>query len=149
MQNNPVDARGAHVARRSCVERLLRAIGYPDRAPEAALSFTLLVDGVEIVASEEGGMLRLVCRLTDDAAHLPRLAEYAAGRLLREDAVLAFDQRSGAAILWREVDGSADERTLQRAFEEFADSCDWWRERIDMQGGAQEASVFPEMMIRP
>ena len=28
-------------------------IGYPDRAPEAALSFTLLVDGVEIVASEE------------------------------------------------------------------------------------------------
>ena len=94
-------------------------------------------------------MLRLVCRLTDDAAHLPRLAEYAAGRLLREDAVLAFDQRSGAAILWREVDGSADERTLQRAFEEFADSCDWWRERIDMQGGAQEASVFPEMMIRP
>ena len=149
MQNNPVDARGAHVARRSCVERLLRVIGYPDRAPEAALSFTLLVDGVEIVASEEGGMLRLVCRLTDDAAHLPRLAEYAAGRLLREDAVLAFDQRSGAAILWREVDGSADERTLQRAFEEFADSCDWWRERIDMQGGAQEASVFPEMMIRP
>lgn len=149
MQNNPVDARGAHVARRSCVERLLRAIGYPDRAPEAALSFTLLVDGVEIVASEEGGMLRLVCRLTDDAAHLPRLAEYAAGRLLREDAVLAFDQRSGAAILWREVDGAADERTLQRAFEEFADSCDWWRERIDMQGGAQEASVFPEMMIRP
>ena len=149
MQNNPVDARGAHAARRSCIERLLRAIGYPDRAPEAALSFTLLVDGVEIVASEEGGMLRLVCRLTDDAAHLPRLAEYAAGRLLREDAVLAFDQRSGAAILWREVDGSADERTLQRAFEEFADSCDWWRERIDMQGGAQEASVFPEMMIRP
>jgi hypothetical protein len=149
MQNNPVDARGAHVGRRSCVERLLRAIGYPDRAPEAALSFTLLVDGVEIVASEEGGMLRLVCRLTDDAAHLPRLAEYAAGRMLREDAVLAFDQRSGAAILWREVDGSADERTLQRAFEEFADSCDWWRERIDMQGGAQEAPVFPEMMIRP
>jgi hypothetical protein len=149
MQSISADARGAHVARRSCVERLLRAIGYPDRAPEAALSFTLLVDGVEIVASEEDGRLRLVCRLTDDAAHLPRLAEYAAGRMLREDAVLAFDQRSGAAILWREVDGSADERTLQRAFEDFADSCDWWRERIAAQSGDQEAPAFPEMMIRP
>jgi hypothetical protein len=69
--------------------------------------------------------------------------------MLREDAVLAFDQRSGAAILWREVDGSADERTLQRAFENFADSCDWWRERIAAQSGDQEAPAFPEMMIRP
>ena len=76
MQSISADARGAHVARRSCVERLLRAIGYPDRAPEAALSFTLLVDGVEIVASEEDGRLRLVCRLTDDAAHLPRSASH-------------------------------------------------------------------------
>ena len=52
MQNISADARGAHVARCSCVERLLRAIGYPDRAPEAALSFTLLVDEIK---DEDGG----------------------------------------------------------------------------------------------
>ncbi len=149
MQNNPADARGAHVARRSCVERLLRAIGYPDRAPEAALSFTLLVDGVEIAASEEGGMLRLSCRLTDDAAHLPRLAEYAAGRMLREDAALAYDPKSESAFLWLEVDGGSGDAALRRAFEDFADSCEWWRDRLDPHGGADDAPAFPEMMIRP
>ena len=94
-------------------------------------------------------MLRLVYRLTDDAAHLPRLAEYAAGRMLREDAVLAFDPKSDAAFLWREIDGGSDSLALRLCFEEFADSCEWWRERLEVHGGAADAPEFPEMMIRP
>lgn len=129
------------------VERLLAAIGYPVRAPEAAHSFSLLVDGGEILASVEGDALRLTCRLTDDAAQLPRLAEYAAGRMLREDAALACD--ASGAFLWQDVDCGADERTMQRFFESFADSCDWWRSRLETRPGVEATPAFPEMMIRP
>ena len=129
------------------VGRLLAAIGYPVRAPEGALSFTLLVDGVEIVASEEAGALRLTCRLTDDASQVPRLAAYAAGRLLRENAVLACDGRG--AFLWREVDGGTEAPALRRVFEDFADSCDWWRARLETQPDAEGAPAPSEMLIRP
>ena len=129
------------------VDRLLTAIGYPDRAPRGALLFTLLVDGAEIVASVEGGSLRLTCRLAGDSAQLPRLAEYAAGRMLREDAVLACDP--SGAFLWRDFNGGADRRTLRRGFEDFADSCDWWRARLEPRSENEESSSFPEMTIRP
>ena len=129
------------------VGRLLAAIGYPVRAPEGVLSFTLLVDGVEVVASEEAGALRLACRLTDDASQLPRLAEYAAGRLLREEAALACDGHG--AFLWREVDGGAEPSALRRVFEDFADSCDWWRARLESQPDGDGAPAPSEMMIRP
>ncbi len=136
------------------VERLLAAIGYPVRAPEAARSFTLLVDGLEISANVVGKSLRLSYRLTDDAVQLPRLAAYSAGRMLIEDAVLAFGSlddghTSNAAFLWQELDGEADAHELRRFFELFADSCDWWRSRVDGQSGASEAPAFPEVMIRP
>lgn len=146
MQATNSDARSAHVVRRSHVERLLDAVGYPVQAPEAAQSFTLLVDGGEIVASEAGGSLRLMCRLTDDAAELPRLAGFSAGRMLLEDAVLSCDQTG--AFLWQDIDGGADEWALRRGFESFADSCDWWRARLG-QDGDEHAPQFPEMMIRP
>ena len=94
-------------------------------------------------------MLRLVCRLTDDTALLPRMAEYAAGRMLRENAVPAYDPKSDSAFLWMELDGGSDDAELRRVFEDFADSCEWWRDRLGSQGDAADAPVPPEMMIRP
>ena len=130
------------------IERLTEAIGYPERVPAGAASFTLQVDGGEIQASETGNALRLVCRLTDDAAQFPRLAEYAAGRMLREDAALACDQEG--AFLWQETSATGDAQALQGAFETFCDSCDWWRARVLSDSDGNDIGQSPdEMRILP
>lgn len=159
------------------IERLIEAIDYLERAPGGAASFVLQVDGGEIAATETDGKLRLVCRLTDDAdatsASLPRLAEYAAGRIMREEATLAFGsldvwtfgrlegspaplsskhpnaQTSQTCFLWREIPAGADAHTLRRAFEAFCDSCDWWRARLGADGGGGDAIAANEMRILP
>ncbi|MBQ8124999.1 MAG: hypothetical protein IJ173_03835 [Kiritimatiellae bacterium] len=132
----------------NAIDSLLNAIGYPERAPDGAVSFTLQVDGGEIVATEAGDALRLVCRLTDDAAELPRLAGYAAGRFLREAATLACD-RDGA-FLWQAADPQAEPDGGRRFFETFCDSCDWWRARLEanMDRG-DDAPPHNEMRILP
>lgn len=129
--------------------RLLAAIDYPERPATGAAAVPLLVDGGMIVAEDVGGRLRLVCRLTDDADDLPRLAAYAAGRMLREDAVLAGD--AAGAFLWQEAPAGADAHRLRRLFEAFADSCDWWRARVEARRSADASSdsPFSEMIIRP
>ena len=128
------------------LESFLKSIGYPERPGADASSFTLQVDGGEIVAVQTGSALRLVCRLTNDAAELPRLAGYAAGRLLREAATLACD-RDGA-FLWQEADLRAEPDGGRRLFETFCDSCDWWRARLEVQGD-KPAEESETMMIRP
>lgn len=133
-------------AARSALEFFLKSIDYPEDAPAGATSFVLQVDGGEIAARSTGAAVRLVCRLTDDAANLPRLAEYAAGRMLREDATLACDREG--AFLWQETSETSDAHALRRLFETFCDSCDWWRARLNPEGDAH-APQFPEMMIRP
>jgi len=147
----------------TAVERLIEAIGYPEKAPEGALSFTLLVDGGEIFAEETAGRLRLLCRLTDDETLLPSLACYAPGRMLREPAILAYGQSGNAptvqtsnhptpsAFLWQDVPANADGHDFMRLFETFANSCDWWRERIGQDsGGGETPEAEPEtMMILP
>ncbi len=151
---------------KTATERFLEAIGYPERAPDGALSFTLQVDGGEIVVLEDGGRLRLVCRLTDDDSALPTLARFAAGRMLREDAMLAFGTMDGAgsaapsqsnatpngptAFLWQDTGADADAHAMRRLFETFADSCDWWRTRTEeLRGNVAAAAPEMEMMIRP
>lgn len=129
----------------TAVDRLLDAIGYPERASAGAASFMLQVDGGEIVASVAADALRLVCLLAGDASELPRLAGYAAGRMLREDAALAWGDVG--AFLWQEVPAAADAHALRRFFETFCDSCDWWRERLD--GGRDEPAAAETMVIRP
>lgn len=131
------------------ITRLLAAIDYPERPATDAAAVPLLVDGGTIVAEDVGGRLRLVCRLTDDADDLPRLAVYAAGRMLREDAVLAGD--AAGAFLWQEAPAGADAHRLRRLFEAFADSCDWWRARVEARrpADASSDSPFSEMIIRP
>ncbi len=132
----------------SPIEHLLTAIGYPSKASDGALSFTLLVDDGEVLVRREGGRLFLTRALTGDPAALPRLASFAPGRMLREEAVLAADPTAdGVVFLWQDAPETADARALQRFFETFCDSCDWWLDRIREQN--EPAPEIPPMMIRP
>ena len=131
---------------RTAIERLAEAIGYPDRMPEGALAATLRVDSAEVSAAIMGDRLVLSQRLTDEVDKLPALAGYAAGRMLREEAVLAYGD--GAAFLWQDAPTNAGEQALMRLFESFMDSCDWWRARVEVPR-AEGKSEFSEMLIRP
>lgn len=107
------------------VQRLCELIGYPKRAPEGALSFGFLVDGEVIEARQVGGALLLVWRFPEKAP-VQRLAELAPGRILREEAVLAWDAPSKRVILWQTSAKGADDRSLVTTFQSFLDSRDWW-----------------------
>ena len=131
---------------KTVIERMAEAVGYPDKMPDGTLAAMLRVDGAEISAVATGDRIVLSQRLTEDADKLPALVGYAAGRMLREEAVLAYGD--GAAFLWQDAPANASDSALVRLFESFTDSCDWWRARVE---GSREADrpEFPEMMIRP
>ena len=133
---------------KTSVGRLMDVIGYPERVPEGAASFTFRVDGMEILAEERDGRLVLSRILTDSDELLPALAGYAAGRILREEAVLAAERNTGGAFLWQDAPATADAKSLVRLFETFLDSCDWWRSRVSGDT-ANMSEPAPEMMIRP
>lgn len=129
--------------------RLLKAIGYPAELPPGASSLSLVVDGSEMTLSERDGYLVLVKvlrRPDGEPVDVAALAGYAVGRLLKEEAVLAWDPTEETAILWQEVPVTAPDDVLRRFFEVFATSCDWWMARLDE---AQVAERVPEMMILP
>lgn len=140
------------------IARLAKAIGYPQEVPAEAESFDFLVDGEVINVScsaagvralpsaTEGALLVFQTVLTEDEEVAGRLTMYAAGRLMKETAVLAWDPEKRAAILWERVkrSGEGEER---RAFESFCESADWWRERVKEEG--REVRGAPAMMIRP
>lgn len=134
------------LGRPRAVERLLAAIEYPERVPNADGPFTLRVDGKEMLAEESAGRIVLSHVLTDDDSLIPTLAAYAAGRMLREDATLAYGKQS--AFLWQDAPADAGDRILVRLFETFADSCDWWRARVDERGKVGELEIS-EAVIRP
>ena len=75
---------------RNAADRLLMVIGYPERIPNTDELFTLRVDGKEVFVEEAAGRIVLSIILTEDASMIPELAAYAAGRMLREEATLAF-----------------------------------------------------------
>ena len=125
----------------------------------AAVPFTLRVDGAEIFAEELSGRLVLSCVLSDDESILPTLAAYAAGRMLKEDATLAYGIVGSAAdhpadgqlgnrvFLWQDVAVDAGASALRRLFESFLDSCDWWRMRVDALRGGDEAVANQDTMV--
>lgn len=128
------------------LEYFLKAIGYPDRAPEGSVSFTLRVDGREMLVENTAGRIVLSHILTEDGSLFPTLAACAAGRILREDATLAYGRSS--AFLWQDAPADADDRAFVRLFESFADSCDWWRARVDERGKVGSVEIS-EAVIRP
>ena len=95
--------------------------------------------------AEAGGRIVLSHVLTEDASQLPALVSYAPGRMLREDATLAHGEHS--AFLWQDAPADADARAMVRLFETFADSCDWWRARVDEKKG--DSVEISEAVIRP
>ena len=138
----------------SAIGRLAEAIGYPETVPDGMSAFVFAVDGSEIAARESRGRLvleRCLWEPSDDdeiAARVPAmLARYAAGRILREEATLAWDPARAAAILWQDIPASAPNDRLRRFFEVFAASCDWWDDRVKEM--LTPEPVFPEMVIRP
>ena len=59
------------------------------------------------------------------------------------EAVLAAEPGpDGAAFLWRDLPDDAPPAAMQRAFEAFCDSCDWWLDRIS-EFSAPEPEIPP------
>ena len=133
----------------TAVERLVKAIGYPtEELSSEGGAVSLKVDGREILAREAAGRLVLSCVVAaePDEETVVRFAGYAAGRMLKEEAVLAWEPTSSALILWQDVSAAADDGVLRRFFEVFATSADWWFARAQND---ETVSRIPEMMIRP
>ena len=131
----------------TAIRSLATAIGYPEEVNTASESFVFSVDGGRVEASIERGRLVLVRELASSGdVDLAQFAGYAAGRVLREEAVLAYDPTDDRLILWQDMPADADAGLLRRFFEVFAASCDWWLARVD---GASPAASVPEMTIRP
>jgi hypothetical protein len=129
------------------ISELANAIGYPEKVPDGSSVYAFRVDGWEVIAEKLAGRLVLKSYLDVGYDDLPLFASYAAGRLLREEAVLAWDDKAQKAVLWREIQQNANSSAMRDAFEEFADSCEWWMQRVlDVHA---PKSVFPDMMIRP
>lgn len=129
------------------VSRLAQAIGYPEPVGAGQTSFAFQVDGYEIEASVDAERLLLKYVMDVPEESLLKFAGFAAGRMLKEDATLAYDPSSDKVFLWQPVSGDANLGVLRGAFERFAHSCDWWRARINEIGNAEPE--FPEVMIRP
>ena len=129
--------------------RLARAIGYPDAVPADAARAALLVDDAEIVASEEGGRAVLQATVAVEPADdvLAPLAGFAAGRMLREEAVLAYEPKADAVLLWQAAPRDADALSLREFFRAFTASWDWWRARVSELESPRPS--FPEVMFRP
>jgi hypothetical protein len=129
------------------ISKLASAIGYPDKVADSLVVYAFRVDGWEIIAENIGNRIVLKHYLDVTSDDLPLFASYAAGRLLREEAVLAWDDNAQKAVLWREIPPNADHPMMKEAFEDFADSCDWWSQRVAEIDAPK--SVFPDIMIRP
>ena len=129
------------------ISRLARAIGYPEKVAEGLLVYAFRVDGWEMIAEKSGPRMVLKRYLDVGYDDLPQFASYVAGRLLREESVLAWDDSAQKAVLWREIPSGASDSAMKEAFEEFADSCEWWMQRVSDVRAPE--SVFPDILIRP
>lgn len=129
------------------IVRLAQAIGYPDGVPDHFVSFAFKVDDYEVRAKVDGGSLILSLALEVPENDYLRFAGYAAGRMLKEEATLAYDPAERGLMLWQSVQAVAGSATLRQAFEDFTHACDWWRTRaLELNETPPE---FPEMIIRP
>jgi len=135
----------------NCIERLCEAINYPDRVGSDVGKFDLVVDGATVSATVDGGRMVLSRVLANDEdfgdGELGRLAGYAAGRAVKEEAVLSWDPESKVLILWQAVPIECETAQLRVFFDVFLTSCDWWAARI--AEGATSGGKIPEMVFFP
>lgn len=129
------------------LKKLCDAIEYPEPPPANAMSFVMRVDGSNVLARQQGSKLILSKVIDQQENNLEKLCSYAAGRILKEEAVLSWDDRSEACILWQSCSANADAAELKSFFETFMNSCDWWVARAVEMGAPPP--VFPNIVIRP
>lgn len=129
------------------ITKLANAIGYPDRVPSEAVVYAFRIDGEEYIAEKMGARLIVRYWLNIDEEELPKFAGFSAGRMLREEAVFAWDDRSERACLWQEMPMGGSVATIVAAFEAFLDACEWWQDRVNELH--VPPTVFPDIMIKP
>ena len=128
------------------VARLGEAIGYPERVPEGAVSFVFKVDDEPVEVRQRDGAL-LFRWMFPENAPIVRLAEFAAGRFLRDRAVVAWDPFRDRALLWQRTPRGAGERALVEEFGRFLGACDWWKRCVAEL--VQPKAPLAEIVIRP
>ena len=131
---------------KSQVERFGELIGYPERVPEGAVSFLFRVDDDPVEARAKAGTLLLKWTFPENAP-VERLAEFAAGRILRDPAVLSWDPVCERAVLWRRTAKDAGDRELVRTFEEFIGSRGWWKACVAEL--TKPKATLQDLVIRP
>lgn len=131
----------------SKIKNLAFVLNYPEEIPEDAHDCVFWVDGLQIHAMEQSRGILLRFFLPCSEEQLSDLATFAAGRILREEAVLAWDYQGSRLFLWRELSGLTDEHVIRQDFEDFVDSCEWWYARCSEKEVPQ--SVLPDILIRP
>lgn len=114
---------------KGAIERLAELIGYPARVPGGGVSFDFLVDDDPVTARTQGGALQFRWALPGNPP-IATVAAFAAGRILREEAVVAWDPATERLILWQGTAKGADDAALVKAFQQFLNSRDWWAERM-------------------
>ena len=109
----------------------------------------MIIDGAEVKIFERGGRHTVARALCEPGTEfdLARLASLAAGRFLREEAVLSWDHENGVPILWQDIAATASQEEKTNLLNRFLASVDWWVERLNEE--PQPAPVLPEMMILP
>lgn len=134
--------------------KFLTAIGYPLDEIGTEEPVTLLVDDMRVqVRDERGGLILRYVLGKGSLLDVAQIAGFAAGRMLKEEAVLAYDRAADEVILWQKL--PANEALMKTGFELFMSSCEWWRAAVDAQsrGGeglrAKVNGAEDEMRIMP
>lgn len=138
----------------SAISILANAIGYPESIREDLQEVELAVDEGTVKVVNSAGRLRLErvllkCEPGNELHEqvIVDLAGFAAGRILREDATIAWEPDSSTVVLWQDVPASLPPEKLKRFFEVFMTSCDWWIDRVAER--MEPKPIFPEMVIMP
>lgn len=124
-----------------------KAIAYPEEVPAGATEFTFVIDGRGVRVCESGKRRIASCVLAGagKAQAVAYLAGLAAGRMMKDDATLAWDADEHALVLWQDV--GMDNRTIVGRLEDFLNALDWWMGRTE---GGETAMMMPsEFIIRP
>lgn len=134
----------------SALDRLAEAISYPaDEHQPGSKEAVFFADAVAVTVTENVGRLRFQHVLGPiSETGFATLARFATGRILKDEAVLAWDPRNKQLLLWQEVPSGGSNNELAHDFELFLSACDWWVARMKelmMAGGKPSA----EMVILP
>lgn len=137
-------------------EKFMRIVRYPEAEASPDGRTMLVFDGQPVLFQEERGVLTLrmeLPSLPDDADKrhemLLNLTSYAMGRSLKDDAILSYDTKGKALLLWQTLKGIMDDETLVSSVETFLAAGEWWRLRLQ---GPQAAAAPPpphSMFFRP